>query len=162
MDGPADTAKPGGPLGEILVAIGVVALGLFFLIGASSIALLPGYARIGPRFFPYLVGCGLVVAGLLLVREAFRPREQPSGQADDWTAIAWIVAGLIASAALMEAAGYIPATTLLFVLAARGLGERRYARSALAGLILALVTYLTFTRLLDLHLPNGLLASVIP
>jgi hypothetical protein len=47
------------------------------------------------------------------------------------------------------------------MLAARGLGERRYLKSGLAGLVLALVTYLAFTRLLDLHLPVGLPGIVV-
>ncbi|MGH7830472.1 MAG: tripartite tricarboxylate transporter TctB family protein, partial [Candidatus Binatia bacterium] len=66
----------------------------------------------------------------------------------------------VLNVALVDRAGYIPATMLLFILAARGLGSRRYLASAAAGFILALATYLAFTRLLDLRLPPGWLGII--
>jgi putative tricarboxylic transport membrane protein len=144
------------------MAVGVIGLGLFFLFGAWAIAVLPSYARIGPRFFPYIVGSGLLGAGLLLLWQAVRaPKHAVPEVPEDWAAVSRITTGLVLNVALMEWAGYILVTTLLFILAARGLGSRRYVTSALAGFILALTTHLAFTRLLDLRLPAGLLEIVI-
>jgi putative tricarboxylic transport membrane protein len=155
----------GFPFGEALMALGVLGLGLFFLLGAVNISVLASYARIGPRFFPYIVGAGLLVAGLLLlgqaigVRAAAAPRTiAPPSQ--NWPAVTWIAGGLILNVALMESAGYILSTACLFFFAARGLGSRRYLINALAGLLLAIGTFLAFTRLLDLHLPPGLLEGL--
>jgi putative tricarboxylic transport membrane protein len=144
------------------MAVGILGLGLFFLFGAWAITVLPSYARIGPRFFPYIVGSGLVGAGLLLLWQAVRaPKHAVPEVPEDWAAVSWITAGLVLNVALMEWAGYILATTILFILAARGLGSRRYLTGALAGFILALTTHLAFTRLLDLRLPAGFLGIVI-
>jgi putative tricarboxylic transport membrane protein len=143
-------------LGETFMALGVFALGLFFFFGAWAIQVLPSYARIGPRFFPYIVGAGLVIAGVLLLIDALRGRGSVIGAVqENWLAVGWIAIGLAINVALMEWAGYIPATTLLFLFAARGLGSRSYLASALIGLSLSVVTYLAFTRLLDLKLPPG-------
>ena len=50
--------------GEAWVALGVVGLGLFFLVGSLNIRVQPSYATIGPRFFPTTVGLGLIACGL--------------------------------------------------------------------------------------------------
>jgi putative tricarboxylic transport membrane protein len=153
---PSASAAANRRPGEILVALGVFALGLFYLFGARSITVLPSYARIGPRFFPYIVGAGLVIAGVLLLIDARRGRSSIIRDVrENWRAAGWIAIGLVLNVGLMEWAGYIPATTLLFFFAARGLGSRNYFAGALIGLTLSVVTYLAFTRLLDLKLPPG-------
>jgi putative tricarboxylic transport membrane protein len=145
------------------MALGVFALGLFFFFGAWAITVLPSYARIGPRFFPYIVGAGLVIAGILLLIDAFLGRGPAIGEtAENWAAVGWIVTGLALTVGLMEWAGYIPATTVLFLFAARGLGSRSYLAGAFIGLSLSVATYLAFTRLLDLKLPPGWLEFVLP
>jgi putative tricarboxylic transport membrane protein len=156
----------GFSFGEVLVAFGVLGMGLFFLVGALNIPVLAGYARIGPRFFPYIVGAGLLVAGLLLLGQAIGVRAAAAQRtivrsSQNWRAVTWIAGGLILNVALMERAGYIISTACLFFFAAGGLGSRRYLVNALAGLLLALGTFLAFTRLLDLHLPPGLLEGLI-
>jgi len=47
--------------GELVLALAIVALGVFLLIGVSKIRLGAGYDRIGPRFFPYAVAAGLLL-----------------------------------------------------------------------------------------------------
>ena len=161
QNSPAGQLEPGLSVGELLVALGVLGVGVFFLFGARAITVLPSYARIGPRFFPYIVGSGLLAAGFLLLWQALRAPKPATGEtAEDWASISWITAGLVLNVALVDRAGYIPATMLLFILAARGLGSRRYLASAAAGFILALATYLAFTRLLDLRLPPGWLGII--
>lgn len=151
------------------MAIGVLGLGGFFLFGAGAVDGLSTYARIGPRFFPYIVGWGLAATGLLLVWQEIRPQRADYHMArqavvqapEDWAAVSWITAGLVANVALLPWAGYIPATMFLFILSARGLGSRCYLSLTLIALSLALVTYLAFTRLLDLRLPPGWLAIIL-
>ncbi|MGH7846110.1 MAG: tripartite tricarboxylate transporter TctB family protein [Candidatus Binatia bacterium] len=146
------------------MASGVFGLGLFFIFEARAIPVLGTYARIGPRLFPYLVGGGLTGAGILLFWQTIGARKAAdTGQQQslshapkDWAAVAWITAGLIVNVILMERAGYIVSTTCLFIFAARGLGSRRYFTNVLVGFLLAVVAYLSFTRLLELHLPSGL------
>jgi putative tricarboxylic transport membrane protein len=167
-------AQPRSPgrsfsVGEVLMALGILSTGLFFLLGAMNITALGTYARIGPRFFPYLVGAGLLLAGFLLLWQSagahkisvrgYRAAIAPAPE--NWVAVSWIAGGLILNVALMESAGYILSTACLFFFAARGLGSRRYFINVLAGLSLAVVTFLAFTRLLDLHLPLGLLEGLI-
>ncbi|MEW6045209.1 MAG: tripartite tricarboxylate transporter TctB family protein [Bacillota bacterium] len=138
-----------------MVGLAAAGLGLFFIAGAYALRVLPGYARISPRFFPVLVGSGLVVAGVLLVRSALRG-EAPGGDAAcDWKATGLVAAGLLLHMALIERAGFILSSTLLFGLSAYALGSRRLAANTLVGLIVSAATYLVFTRGLGLSLPAG-------
>jgi putative tricarboxylic transport membrane protein len=62
---------------------------------------------------------------------------------------------LIANLLLFETAGFVLASTVLFVCAARAFGSRRLARDAVLGLALATVVFVGFTRGLSLALPRG-------
>jgi putative tricarboxylic transport membrane protein len=157
--------KPPIPIGDLLMALAVLALGGWFLKGAFAVRLLTGYDRIGPRFFPLLVAGGLLLCGVLLLIQALRGRRaplEPTEEMDvrapaDWPAVAILAAALVIDIVLIERLGFVLSSTLLFWGVAFGFGSRHYLRDALSGLALALAAYLTFTRLLDLNLPAGLL-----
>ncbi len=153
------------PWGDLLFALGVLALGAYFAFGAFDIRVLPNYARVGPRFFPLLVSFGLLLCGALLSVQALRgqaalPEEAEDVDADapsDWRAVAWLCAALLLDVLLIRRLGFVLASTALFWLAAVGFGSRQHLRTVLIGFILALLVYLAFTQLLDLTLPQGVL-----
>jgi len=153
------------PWGDLAVALGVVGLGGFFLHGALTLRVLPSYARIGPRFFPLLVGIALLACGVALVVQALRgvrgvPEEAEDTDAEaatDWGPVAIILATLVLQVALIGRLGFVLSSTLLYAGVALGFGERRVWRSGAIGLALSLVVYLSFTRLLGLRLPAGVL-----
>jgi putative tricarboxylic transport membrane protein len=62
---------------------------------------------------------------------------------------------------LMERAGFIIASALLYFCVAFGFGSRHYLRDAIIAVVLAVIVYLGFTRELDLQLPAGLLEGVL-
>jgi putative tricarboxylic transport membrane protein len=121
-------------------------------------------AGIGPRFFPLIVAVGLTALGALwLLRLRVRPDAVLTAHiAEEAAATHWPTVGLTAAALLVYAfalgsLGYIAATALFFPFVARVLGSRRIVRDALIGLALAVVIYFSFTRLLGVRLPAGLL-----
>ena len=75
----------------------------------------------------------------------------------DWRAIAWISAAIIANGILMVPVGFVLSGTLLFVLAARGFGNKAWLKNAMIGLVIAVVTYAFFNYGLGLGLPRGIL-----
>ncbi len=143
----------------------MIGYGAYLMVGAGRIRVLPVYSRIGPRFFPYLVASAALLCGVLLLVDALRgKRAEPEGGEDvDLSArdnlrpVLVIAAGLALGAALMRPAGFVIAGTLIFWTVAIAFGGRNYLRIALVGLSLSLVSYLSFTRLLDLTLPAGIL-----
>jgi putative tricarboxylic transport membrane protein len=147
--------------GELLLSLGLVALGSFVIYETGSIAETQGYARIGPRLFPYVIGAGLTLCGAVLAWHALAggwrhvPLDQEGHDAPDWPAFAIISAGIILHMVIIGWAGFIIASTLLFVLIARGFGSRRPVRDAVIALLLSIVVFFVFTLALGLSLPKG-------
>ncbi len=151
--------------GDLLVALGVLGLGAFFLHGATLIRVLPSYARVGPRFFPFSVAFALLACGGVLTFMALRGQrglpedsEDADAEADtDWKVLAIIGAALVLDLFLIRPAGFVLSSTLLFWGVAIGFGDRRPVRTIAIGFALSLVVYLAFTKLLGLTLPAGIL-----
>jgi putative tricarboxylic transport membrane protein len=163
-----------GPRGvkraELVVSLGVLALG----VGASAIALsLPeggGYSRIGPDFVPKGVAGGVVLLGLWLLWEAFTGGwrvavpDDPEARGDHAfvpSAFLWVVAGLVAQMVLIHTAGFPLAAMALFVCVARGFGSTRWLRDAAVGLAIGILVFLFFVRFLNVNLPAGWLLPVL-
>ena len=154
------TARAPLHTGELLISLGLIALGTFIIWETRSIAETQGYAQIGPRLFPYIVGSGLTLFGAVLAWQAAAGgwRKVPLDEAHDapdWSAFVIITIGVILHMAIIGWAGFIIASTLLFVLIARGFGSRRLVRDAIIGVVLAVVVFFIFTLALGLSLPKG-------
>ena len=149
--------------GQIMVAVGVLAFGIALAYGTSLLPEATGYAKVGPRLMPTIVSGGLILLGLVLLKDAlfggFRGVDESEAAANptDWRAIALISAALIANGILMVPAGFVLSGTLLFVLAARGFGNKAWVKNALIGLVIAVITYAFFNYGLGLGLPRGIL-----
>jgi putative tricarboxylic transport membrane protein len=115
-------------------------------LGGTSIA-----SAAGEMAFPAIVGVGLLLSsGILLAR--------PSGEKGppgNRRALGFLGMGALADVILLEPAGFVIASTVLFWCAARGFGSRRWARDAILGLAFSASAYVLFTRALSLSLPAG-------
>jgi putative tricarboxylic transport membrane protein len=145
----------------LLISFGLIALGSFVVYGTQSIAETQGYAQIGPRLFPYLIGVGMTLCGTVLGWQALAggwrnvPLDQGGHAAPDWLAFAVISAGIVLHMVVIGWAGFIIASILLFVMVARGFGSRRAVRDAILAVMLAVVVFVIFTVGLGLSLPRG-------
>ncbi len=144
---------------ELLVACGIVTVGLLFLIGTLSIDDAGGGGLIGPRFFPWLVSGGLIVTGAVLILEAYRGRPEqtvvsPTGK-PRYFAFAYISLGLLLQMLLIQSFGFVIAAVALFVCSARAFGARNWVVVPLIGLALAVVTYTGFRYGLEINLPGA-------
>jgi putative tricarboxylic transport membrane protein len=117
----------------------------------------PSQATIGPRLFPFLIAAGLLVVGVLVLREAIvgGVAHESQGLELDWPALAIAAAALVAQLPLIEWIGWIPTAALLFAAVAFAYGSRRPGRDVLIGLVLAGLSFLLFSYGLDLGLPVG-------
>jgi len=143
-------------VGEAILGGGVLALGLFIAVETAQLGVAASNATIGPRLFPFLIATGLIVVGLLVLREAFFGHvAHERGFELDWLAVALVSGGLILQMLLVESLGWIIATTLLFVAATLAFRERRVLISIAIGLALSCLTYWVFNYGLGLSLPIG-------
>lgn len=139
-------------------------LAALLALGATQIRGEAGYAGAGPSFLPWLMSAAMALCGALLVVVAWRSSEVLVPAIDfppRWQAVAWISAGLLLNAVLIERIGFIASCAVLFALAARGLriGEdKRPAWSsvgvdALIGAAISAPVFWLFTKVLKLTLP---------
>jgi len=157
-------------IGEMLLALVAVVFGILIVWQATLIRLTPAYSKVGPRVIPYIVGVGLVVAGVWLGYEALTGHASAgtaeSEDADptlptDWRTVGLLVLALLAYLVLIERAGFIIASAVLFVMAAFAMGSRRLARDIAIGIVMSTALYLVFSRGLGLSLPPGILMGIV-
>lgn len=169
---PSDHPEPPRPHldhrpGQTAVGVAVLAVAALMVWGATAIPADAGYAGVGPNFLPWVVAAALAVCGVMLLvevaRGGFAHMEEPSGAArGDWPALAWVCAGVVANAALIERIGFIVACAICFTLAVRGLrlaegkgggGLPRLAKDFLTGLVISAPVFWLFTKVLAVNLP---------
>ncbi len=159
-----------GARAEVVLSLGVLALGAVAAVIAFSLPEVGGYARIGPNFMPKFVAGGLVVCGLWLLAEVFAGGwreavpEAPGERGDHAPhrrAFGWVTAGLFAQMALVHSAGFVLAAGALFACVARGFGSNRALRDLAIGLLLGLGVFLFFVRFLNVNLPAGWLQPLL-
>jgi putative tricarboxylic transport membrane protein len=156
--------------GELLLALATILFGALVVWETTQIRLTPAYSKVGPRVIPYIVGAGLILIGIWLAADAVLGRGETRGSTEsedadptlptDWRTVGLLAVMLLAYLVLLEPAGFVIASTVLFVGAAFAMGSRRTARDLAAGLIMATVLYVGFTRGLDLRLPAGVLEGL--
>ncbi|WP_209424687.1 tripartite tricarboxylate transporter TctB family protein [Pararhodobacter sp. SW119] len=148
------------PLRRRLAAPGVIGGALSLLVGLWVMGEAGSYAlgtarRMGPGYFPMLLGALMAILGTVLAATAFW-RGEPPGEAEDRAdprALIAVLAGLGAFAYLLPRAGLIPAVAALVMIAAQGSGQLRpLAALALAG-ALAVLSWAIFGLGLGLQLP---------
>ncbi|WP_157265010.1 tripartite tricarboxylate transporter TctB family protein [Azohydromonas aeria] len=157
---------------QMLVGAAALAAGGLMAWGASGIPSEAGYAGVGPNFLPWVVTLALVACGAWLMFEAatggFRELAEPEeGERGFWSGFAWVSAGLLLNAALIERVGFIVSCALCFMLAVRGFKSsqgrrdrsvRSFVTDFLVGLAIAAPVYWMFTKGLAINLP-GLTAT---
>jgi putative tricarboxylic transport membrane protein len=163
-------SAPGRGRAELILSLGVLALGIFATVIAFRLPDAGGYARVGPNFTPKVVSAGLVVLGLWLLAEFFTGGWRdavPDDAAERGEhpfvagAFVWVSAGLFAQMALIHNAGFVLAAMVLFGCVARGFGSRRWARDLAIGLALGLAVFLFFVKFLNVNLPAGWLRPLL-
>lgn len=159
-----------GARAELVVSLGVLALGIAAAVVAWRLPEAGGYARIGPNFMPKLVAGGLIVLGVWLLVERFTggwraPVPDDAGERGEHSfvpqAFGWVSVGLFAQMALINTAGFVLAAGVLFVCVARGFGSERWLRDLVAGLAIGLAVFAFFVHFLNVNLPAGWLKPLL-
>jgi putative tricarboxylic transport membrane protein len=151
-----------------LAAIAVIVLGGTILTQVSQIGTGAGFIVVGPRIFPTVVGVGILVLGLLvllrttvLLDNDLVAEVVTEEATTDWSTTILSLLTLVAYASLLHPLGYTLTTALFFPVIGRILGSTRLQRDIIVGVALGLVIYLTFTRVLGVRLPAGLLTGIL-
>lgn len=149
---------------QALLSLLLLAVAALMGWGAAAIPGDAGYGGVGANFLPWVVTAGLALCGALLLWHAlsggFRGMEASLGdEHPHWRGWAWVSAGLLLNAALIERVGFVLGCTLAYLLAVQGLRRafgkpcNTWLADAASGLLIAAPVYWLFTRLLAINLP---------
>lgn len=155
--------------GEWVIAGAVLALGVAVLLDGLGQRASTSASGIGAGFMPTVVGGLLLVLGAILVVQLARGKrgepEQAEGDVDlshtRWIPVATTIGALVFFILTVQPLGYIPASIVMFWAIAWAMGSRKYLMSLLISVIVSVVIYFAFTRLLTIQLPAGILEGVI-
>jgi putative tricarboxylic transport membrane protein len=143
-----------------IIAAGLAGLAALILLDAAGLKQDGGYAGVGPADVPRLIAYGLLGLAVMTVVTGLKgnlprpPRQAPAP-------VLWILGGLGLQLAFLHVVGFVISGALLFGMTARGFGQRPLWKAVAVGLVLALVIYGVFDRLLQLNLPAGPLERLI-
>jgi putative tricarboxylic transport membrane protein len=153
------SARRFDPAGGVIAASLVLIAGII-LWDASKLQITSAYG-VGPKMMPIVVACGLLVLAIANLVMAMRG-ELPPRESTDPKAIFLILGGLVALIALIGlGGGFIPATAILFATTSAAFGRRAFIADLIIGLVLGLVVFLIFDKLLTLGLPSGPLERLL-
>ncbi|WP_087874188.1 tripartite tricarboxylate transporter TctB family protein [Arthrobacter globiformis] len=153
----SSTSKTGPFIvGAVMLVIGIILLIQTFRIPGE------GFDPQGPRFFPLcIVLAWLLLSVIYLATHIGKIIRTGKGEAAEkfsrMVPAAILVISLVVYALVLDSLGYLIATALFFVAAARVLGSRNWARDITVGVLLSAIVYFSFTQALGVRLPEGIL-----
>jgi len=141
-----------GTVTNILVALGVIALGCAALVGSLSLG--AGTAgQPGSGTWPLLISLVLVALGIVLVLTARRTSDAERFSGPSWLVLIGLIT-MIAFVALISVIGFeIPAALLAFVWL-RFLGHESWRSSIITSLGVVVAFYLIFVAALQVPIPH--------
>ncbi|MCG6576851.1 tripartite tricarboxylate transporter TctB family protein [Pseudomonas sp. AF32] len=146
---------------QLAIGVGVIAIGLVLAIGALRFPPEMGFVILGAHVYPcavavFLAGVGVVLSYQAMTggfRELSQDLQASSLQANGKSGAAWVTAGIVAIALLINVIGFVLAAALLFACSARGFGSRHPLRDLAIGIALTLPIYWLFNAGLGVALP---------
>jgi putative tricarboxylic transport membrane protein len=165
--------RPSAPItkyAELAVALVVIALGVVVIWQTQDIRVTRATSRVGPKVIPTIIGVGQILIGIWYAIEllAFNQTAEIEVEDDmdpdaatDWRTLGILALALLAYTLLIERAGFVIASSVLFILAAFGMGSRRIARDAACAIVLGIGAFLIFDRWLGVRLPEGWLSDLL-
>jgi hypothetical protein len=132
--------------GAIFIAIGIatIALGSRYTLGTA--------ARMGPGYFPRILGILLIVLGGILALRALRVRGAPLPPFH-WRPLVIVLGSVVLFGAIVQKVGVALATVILIVTASAASREFRPRESLVVGVALAALAGGVFVVGLQLQLP---------
>jgi putative tricarboxylic transport membrane protein len=155
---------------ELLVAGGLAVLAAVVLADAATLDGGPTQrGAIGPSTVPFGVGTLLAVCAVVLAVDVLRGghgeaeagEDVDADQPSEWRTLAFLVGAFLANVALIERAGWVISSSILFWGTAFALGSRHHVRDLAIAVALALATFYGFAIGLGLNLPAGILAGIL-
>jgi len=129
-----------------------IAFGVFFVAWSFAKYHMGSAVRMGPGYFPALLGALLVVLGLVVLAKSLA-LDGPRVDRFHFKPLLLVSGSVVAYGYLMKPGGVIVATIAAVVVSALGSEEFRWKESAVLCVVLVLFSWLVFVRGLTLPFP---------
>ena len=125
-----------------------IAIGGLFAMGASQYPM--GTAvRMGPAYFPSILGWGTVALGFLVFVESFLADDEKPTPVK-WRPLLLVIAAVMSFAALVNTGGLITATVVLIITSALGGHEFRWKDAIISATVMSITVWAIFDKALGL------------
>ncbi|WP_312433540.1 tripartite tricarboxylate transporter TctB family protein [Achromobacter sp.] len=145
-------------MNDRILGIAALALAVFMTAAGWSIEAPFAYEPVGPRAFPLLLALIIGLCGLRLVYKGGHAVEPNPAGANG--RIALMVVFVTVYAFLFQWLGFIVATSLMTIFVGRLFGGS-WVKCAIGGVVMSLLFFVLFDKVLDVVLPGGLLENLI-
>ncbi len=167
---PKTTERVRPDYAQYVVCVVMAAVGVFLLYDALTMP--GGYAEVdpvGPRFFPIVIGVGLLVMAVILAiaiprgftGEADAGEDIDPDMPSDWRTVSLLIGLFVMLIVLVDPLGWAITSALFFAGCATVLGSRHYLRNIAIGVVLALASFYAFYSGLGIPLPAGILDGIL-
>ena len=123
-------------------------IGAMFAIGANQYPM-GSAVRMGPAYFPSILGWGTVILGLLVFIESFIVDDEKPTPVK-WRPLLLVIASVMAFGALVNTGGLITATVVLIIVSALGGHEFRWKDALISATIMSITVWAIFDKALGL------------
>ena len=156
-------------VGELAFAGSLLLLGIIILVDTKNMVVPPGSGSVGPQVFPTIIGIFIILISIFLSFEVLLGNYgQPEGTEfgeikaqTDYRTLGIVSGSILTYPFLIESAGFVVASTVVFFGVGFAYGARKIFRNFLIAIVFALIVYLTFTKLLNVNLPAGILKGIL-
>lgn len=125
-------------------------------IAFADLSFLSRTGRLGPGFFPRIIGVSMAIVTLWVIIEEMRRRQPPDGTRQQWKDVATLIALALGYAVLLKLFGGFVATLIFLAVTLSVLNPGRHVKNALIALLFPAGTYLLFDKLLNASMPPAL------
>lgn len=113
--------------------------------------------RLGPGFFPRIVGVSMVVLTLWTLVDALRAARDPEVPGTQWGDVVKLMALAVGYAVLLRLLGGFPATVIFLGLTLLVINRGHALQNAILTVVIPSAIYLLFDRVLNANMPPALL-----
>ena len=105
--------------------------------------------RMGPAYFPSILGWGTVLLGILVLVESFIVDDEPPAPVA-WRPLILVIGSVMLFAALINTGGLITATIVQIIVSALGGHEFKWKEAIISAVLLSVSVWLIFDKALGL------------
>lgn len=154
--------------GELAFAGSLLILGIIVVFDTANMLVPPASGTVGPQIFPYLVSGFLILVSIGIIIQVLRGNlGQPEGtefgdtiEKTDFKTLLVVAGSMATYPLLIERAGFIVATTVVFFGVSFAFGARNVLKNLAISIVFSAIVYFGFTRGLNVNLPSGIMGGL--